>query len=135
MKKYISLLWAALLLMVSCKTTVPERSFSIGKGGGFTGKYDEYLVKSTGEVLNISNKQTPTHFIQLGKDQIKAIFQGLEKLNIAKMNFSHPGNITSYIRCDINNKTYEIKWGDTKNVPPQMVQDFFNSTWSLIRPK
>jgi hypothetical protein len=112
-----------------------EESFSIGRGGGFTGKYDEYLVKSNGEVYNISNGQSPVLFFTLTKEQATNIFKKLDQLNIPTLNFSHPGNMTSYIRIEANQKNYEIKWGDTKNAPPQNVSDFFELVWSTIRPK
>ncbi len=123
------------MLATSCKTAAPVQSFSIGRGGGFTGKYDEYLVKSNGEVYNISNGQAPVLFFTFKKEQIVAIFKKFEQLNIRSLNFSHPGNMTSYIRTEDNGKTFEIKWGDLKNKPPQNVLDFFESVWSDIRPK
>jgi hypothetical protein len=135
MKKRIFLLISAIIIVVSCKTKAPLQSFSIGKGGGFTGKYDEYLVKSNGEVYNISNKQAPVLFKTFSKEQIAAIFKKFDLLRIRTLNFSHPGNMTSYIRTETDNKTYEIKWGDAKNTPPQNVLDFFESVWSDIRPK
>jgi hypothetical protein len=135
MKNIIFLLISAFILTTSCKTTFPQQSFSMGKGGGFTGKYIEYLVKSNGEVYDISNGQTPTLFKTFNKEQITAIFKKFDQLNIRSLNFSHPGNITSYIRCESNNKTYELKWGDNKNTPPENVLDFFESVWSDIRPK
>jgi hypothetical protein len=123
------------MITASCKTTAPVKSFSIGKGGGFTGKYDEYLVKSNGEVYNISNGQAPTLFSTFKKDQIAAIFKKFDQLHITTINFSKPGNMTSYIRTEANNKTYEIKWGDSRMPPPQNVQDFFDFVWSSVRPK
>jgi hypothetical protein len=135
MKNIIFLLISALILTISCKTTAPVQSFSMGKGGGFTGKYIEYIVRSNGEVYDISNGQKPTLFKTFNKEQISAIFKKLDQLNIHSLNFSHPGNMTSYIRCESENKTYEIKWGDNKNAPPQNVLDFFESVWSDIRPK
>jgi hypothetical protein len=135
MKKLNLILFIAIMLTTSCKTQTPLQSFSIGKGGGFTGKYDEYLVKSSGEVYNISNGQSPVLFKTFSKEQIKAVFKKFDGLHISTVNFSHPSNMTSYIRSEINNKTYEIKWGDAQMPPPQNVLDFFESLWSDIRPK
>jgi hypothetical protein len=135
MKKLTFLLISAIMLSASCKTTTSQTSFTMGKGGGFTGKYIEYLVKNNGEVYDISNGQTPVLFKTFKKEQISAIFKKFDQLNISTINFSHPGNMTSYLRCEANNKTYEVKWGDTKNTPPKNVLDFFESLWSDIRPK
>jgi len=93
------------------------------------------MMKSSGEVYNISNKQAPVLFETLGKETVKAIFEKFNKLNITSISFSKPGNMTSYISCEIDGKSYQIKWGDSKNLPPQIVQDFFNYVWSAIRPK
>jgi hypothetical protein len=135
MKKLTLLLIAAIMLSASCKTNAPLQSFSIGKGGGFTGKYDEYRVDSDGNVYNISNGSSPVWFKTFNKEQIKTIFTKFDGLHIPTVNFLHPGNMTSYIRCEMNNKTYEIKWGDARMPPPQNVIDFFESVWSDIRPK
>jgi hypothetical protein len=123
------------MLTASCKTTTPIQSFSIGKGGGFTGKYIEYLLKSNGEVYDISNGQAPVLFYTFKKEQTDIIFQKFEQLNIRSVNFSHPGNMTSYIRMDADGKIYEIKWGDANNPPPQNVQVYFDFVWSSVRPK
>ncbi len=135
MKKYILFLFGALISLVSCKTSAPEQSFTIGRGGGFTGKYDEYLVKNNGEVYKLEKDKAPVLFEKIGKKEALDIFAKFKQLNITSIKFSHPGNMTSYISYTSDNKTYEIKWGDSRNLPPQNVQDFFNSVWSAIRPK
>jgi hypothetical protein len=135
MKNIIPLLISFIMLSTSCKTTTPVQTFNIGKGGGFTGKYDEYTLKSTGEVYNISNKQAPVLMEKLNKDVTKAIFDKFNKLNVASVNFLHPANMTSYISCEINGKNYQIKWGDSRNLPPHEIQDFFDFVWSTVRPK
>ena len=135
MKKLTLLLicrhYAQRLLQNQCPAAIVQP----GQRGGFTGKYDEYLVKSNGEVYNISNGQSPVLFKTFSKEQIKTIFTKFDGLHIPTVNFLHPGNMTSYIRCEMNNKTYEIKWGDARMPPPQNVIDFFESVWSDIRPK
>ena len=129
------LLAAIICMGFSCRTTVPVQSFSIGKGGGVTGKYDEYLVKSNGHIYNISNGQSPELFITFPEKKSKAIFDRFQQLNIKSIQFSHPGNITSYLRLEQDGKVWEIKWGDSRQPPPKEVQDFFNALWSDIRPK
>lgn len=136
MRKIIYFLVASFLMIVaSCKTNSALQSFTIGKGGGFTGKYDEYLVKSNGEIYNISNGQAPELFITFPDKKIKALFDRFQQLNIKTIQFSYPGNITSYIRLEQDGKLWEIKWGDSRKLPPQNIHDFFESTWSDIRPK
>lgn len=125
-----------LLIMNSCKTTEPGRTFTIGKGGGFTGKYDVYLVKSNGDVFKVVKDQPTSELvIKIDKKQIAEIFKQFDQLNIKEANFSHPGNITSFIRYSADGKIYEIKWGSNNEVPPRIYIDFFEKVWNLIRKK
>jgi len=131
----ISLIIIVLLMCNSCKTSKTYRSFTIGKGGGFTGKYDTYLVKENGSVYKLSETQSEELIKNIDKKQISEIFSQFEQLNITEDNFSNPGNMTSFIRYTVDNKTYEIKWGSTSVMPPQKYVDFFNKVWNLIRAK
>ena len=123
------------MMSYSCKTTKIYRSFTIGKGGGVTGKYDTYLVKENGEVYKVSEAQSEDLIKKIDKKQIAEIFNQFEQLRITEESFSKPGNMTSFIRYTADNKTYEIKWGSPVAVPPQKYVDFFNKVWDLIRAK
>ena len=120
----------------SCKTSEVQRSFMLGKGGGFTGKYEIFLVKSNGEVFKVINEQPAGEVaVKIDKKQIAEVFSEFDKLNIAGDSFSYPGNMTYFIRYTDNNKTYEIKWGSPNVAPPHNYVAFFEKTWSLIRKK
>jgi hypothetical protein len=131
----ISLLIIILLMCNSCKTSKTDRSFTIGKGGGFTGKYDIFLVKKSGSVYKVTESKTEGLIKEIDKKQISEIFKQFDQLKITEANFSHPGNMTSFIRYQVDNKTYEIKWGSTNVKPPQNYIDFFNKVWNLIHEK
>lgn len=135
--KYIKSLTIILIIMMnSCKTSEVQRSFILGKGGGFTGKYEIFQVKSNGEVFKVIDGQPAADMaIKIDKKQIVALFNEFDKLNITVVNFSYPGNMTYFIRYSDNNKTYEIKWGSPNVAPPQNYVAFFEKTWSLIRKK
>ncbi|MEI6123337.1 MAG: hypothetical protein WCQ95_06880 [Bacteroidota bacterium] len=134
-KNWLFLLFVSILLAASCKTINQQQLFSIGKGGGFTGKYEEYLVKSTGEIYKIAENKSPELIKTLNSKRTNEVFTKFEQINITTLNFSHPGNITSYIRYTLNGKSYEIKWGDNKVVPPQNIVDFFDLVWNIVKQK
>ncbi len=136
MKYFKSLIFILIIMANSCKTTEPNRSFIIGKGGGFTGKYEVFLVQSNGEVFKVVNEQpSSTMEVKIDKKQISEVFREFDQLNIPGVNFSYPGNMTYFVRCTENNKTHEIKWGSPNVAPPQNFIVFFDKTWSLIRKK
>lgn len=135
MKKNILLLFSTLVFIVSCRTSAQQQSFTIGKGGGFTGKYDEYLVKNTGKIYKISKINAPEFVRKISKKQTSEIFKLFNKLNIMGTDFSHPGNMNYFIRYEVDGKNYEIKWGDSRVTPPQNYVDFFDKVWNLIRQK
>jgi len=124
-----------IMIISSCKTKETSRSFTIGKGGGFTGKYDMYKVMENGLVYKVSEVNPEEKILKFDKKQTAEIFKQFEQLNIAGTNFSHPGNMTSFIRYQKNGKTYEIKWGSSDVKPPQNVVLFFDLVWSKIRQK
>lgn len=135
MKTINILIIMVLLVSNSCKTTYPQHSFTIGKGGGFTGKYDVFLVKENGEIL-MYNKEYPKDFIKKMNKKVTAeIFNEFNNLNISEKNISHPGNMTSFIRYESDGKTHEIKWGGPGYEPPQDVISFFNKVWDIIKLK
>ncbi|HOY30619.1 MAG TPA: hypothetical protein PKW80_01955 [Bacteroidales bacterium] len=119
----------------SCNTTKTSRSFTIGKGGGFTGRYDIYRVCENGSVYLVRDDMTEELLMKAGKKEIAGIFCQFDKLNITGTTFSHPGNMTSFILYTLDGKTYEIKWGSPNAKPPQQYVDFFDKVWSLIRRK
>ncbi len=134
---YIKVLLSVTCLtcLFGCKAVDTPRSFTIGKGGGFTGKYDTYLVKSDGLVYKTNEGQADELIKKIDKKQIALIFKHFDQLNIIEDKFSHPGNMTSFIRYTVDSKSYEIKWGSTNAVPPQKYADFFDEVWKLIREK
>jgi hypothetical protein len=122
-------------MIISCKTAQNIKSFTIGKGGGFTGRFETYLVQEDGNVYKVNQNNADGVFIKIDKKQIAEIFKKFEQLTIAEDSFSHPGNISSFIRYQADNKTYEIKWGSPGMKPPQKYADFFDFVWNIIRSK
>lgn len=135
MKRCIILIILSLIMIISCKTAQNARSFTIGKGGGFTGRFETYLVQDNGNVYKINQNDAEEVIVKIDKKKIAEIFNMFEQLNITEDSFSHPGNISSFIRYQIDNKTYEIKWGSPGMKPPQKYADFFDFVWNSIRAK
>lgn len=132
--KYLKLLILLNLcfLFFACKPVSEIQSFEIGKGGGFTGKYDIYQLNINGEVYSL-NSGNSVLLKKISGKTMKLLFEELEKLRLQDIQFNEPGNITFYIRYIFQEKPVEVKWGSSKKSPPPAVSAYFEKVWDIIR--
>jgi len=126
---FISLLCFCILLG-SCASSAKKIVYDkilFGKGGGFTGKYDEYFLSNNG---NIYKKDASTKAFSKIKDlsrkETVSIFKQVDTDALFELGFNHPYNITCYIEIVKGSVTNRIAWGDTKNPPPVAVTALFD---------
>jgi hypothetical protein len=127
-----------LLLAFGCKTVrYTNHSITLGRGGGFTGKYDAYSLKGNGEVFSINAASAGSSPVSLSKKLDKKtvadVFRKAAALSFPNPEFNHPGNMTSYIEYFDGKQTHSIKWGDFKIHPPDSFKTFFDETWNILK--
>lgn len=112
---------------LSCKTAKKsfdpksEKYMSFGSGGGFTGKVNQYFIKTDGNIF----KKVDTGFVflsKLPKNNVDQIFSNFNTLSLDKTILNNPGNMYYFIE---HNKMDEygpqkLTWGgkelDNKNI-------------------
>ncbi|HNW96830.1 MAG TPA: hypothetical protein PKK00_00300 [Bacteroidales bacterium] len=132
MKKifFISLIF---FLFCNCslfKYNIPFDKVVFGKGGGFTGKYDEYYIDNKGDLYK---KETSSNkFIKsLPKEKIKEIYNEMKKNNLYELSFNNPYNYNYYIELFKGSKSNRIVWGNANNPPPKAVTAVFQKLMML----
>lgn len=132
---FISLLCFCILLG-SCASSAKKIVYDkilFGKGGGFTGKYDEYFLSKNG---NIYKKDASTKAFSKIKDlsrkETTSIFKQIDTDALFELGFNHPYNITCYIEIVKGSVTNRIAWGDAKNPPPAAVTALFEKLMSYV---
>lgn len=120
----------------SSEQSLEQRSVILGKGGGFTGEYKEYIIKGNGNVH--SRDPMDTSSIQLIKTltsgESNSLFKELEELDFPDPEFNHPGNITYYIHYSKEDTTKKIKWGSPGKAPPQGFKEFYDKVMKMVAP-
>lgn len=121
------LLFVVTLFFISCHDYRRDfESISFGKGGGFTGKYDEYRIDNTGNIYKIDAKASKDIFVKLlPAKKCKEIFKMVSSSGIAKLKINSPYNMSSYISLVTKTDTVRLVWGDPKKNPPQIVGEVF----------
>jgi hypothetical protein len=135
--------FAFIIILFSCQTThysSPEaflgKQIIISEGGGFTGQTNQHIVLENGQVF--ARKSFPESIVEidrLDKKTVKDIFQKLERLNIAEIDFQHPGNMTYTLASRSGQDFYEVKWGDPDIKAPEAVLELYQYIRKQITSK
>jgi hypothetical protein len=125
-----------LCLLIACITSCSNKiiydKVLFGKGGGFTGKYDDYFLSKDG---GLYKKDPATNSFVLIKDipkkETKSIFREIENNKLFELGFNYPYNISCYLEIVKGSVTNRIVWGDAKNPPASAVITVFDKLMSL----
>ncbi len=131
------------LFIFACKSAKhydnPERIYSfdefiMGWGGGFTGEYEEYLIRRDGIVLQKNfgdDKFYP--FGRFYESSVSVIFGELDDLKPWDINWDKPSNLTQYVEVRKDASKNRIIWGGHDSDHPPGIQEFFVNTRRKIR--
>lgn len=121
--------------MSSCglfKYKIPYDKVVFGKGGGFTGKYDEYFLDKKGDLYKKDASTSASTLLKsIPSKQIKEIFKDIKRNNLFEVAFNNPYNYSYYIELFKDSKSNRIVWGNATNPPPTEVTDIFQKLMFL----
>ena len=104
-----------------------------GNGGGFTGIYTTYELCEDGSLFSLHTDQTKQVVKKLRKKQTREILEPAGKIKTAQPAFDHPGNMTWFIKYQVDGTVTEYKWGDSNSVVPNEIKDFYNQLNSIVK--
>lgn len=108
------------------KYKIPFDKVVFGKGGGFTGKYDEYFIDKKGDLYKKDPSSAAyTLMKSIPGKQIKDVFKDIKKNNLYEVAFNNPYNYSYYIELYKGEKSNRIVWGNATNPPPSEVTGVF----------
>jgi hypothetical protein len=89
---------------------------SFGKGGGFTGMTEEYLITGDAEVFKIENGER-TKINEVTKPVIRDISKQIKDLKFKDLKMSERGNMTYFIEVSANKYKNRVTWSDLTDKP------------------
>jgi len=139
------LFWSFILLTIinSCQTkNIVEannnnnynRKYCLGKGGGFTGEYVEYILYENGKVFKYDFKYDREVFTkELNEADLNYFMKQINDLSLEGISINKPGSITYYIKIkEGENEINNIVWGDSNYYPPDNLVSFFNELYKKL---
>lgn len=104
-----------------------------GRGGGITGEETGYVLLGNGHLLEVSRLlQDTTELATIDASTTQRMFDALETLDMAQLDFQHPGNLYYFIRQKQVGTTMQVVWGDPSYTPPAAVKQFYDTLKNLI---
>lgn len=109
---------------------------TIGKGGGFTGAYDEYSILDNGNVFKYNTIEKERQFIgKLESNVARQVFANYHMPVIYGNSSNNPGNMNYYIQFADGQNSFRSLWSDLNTVDKniRLFYDFtMNSVSDLI---
>ena len=110
------------------------KRYAIGKGGGFTGDYTEYILNENGKVYKYDfNYDREVYYKTLEKADLVYFLEQIEKLSLDGIDINQPGNMSYYIDVRIGKQSMnKIVWGDRQYYPPKNLVEFHNELFAKL---
>lgn len=122
-----------ILIFVGCKSshsttenTSTNKRYAVGKGGGFTGAYTEYILEENGKVYKYDfNYDREVYIKDLEKVHLNYFLERIKALGLDGIEINQPGNMSTYIDIRIGKASYnKIIWGANLYYPPNDLVEF-----------
>jgi len=139
--KKIFYILSVLLIFISCKpiqttteNTSNNKRYAIGKGGGFTGVYTEYILEENGKVYRYDfNYDREVYIKDLGKADLNYFLEQITELGLDGVEINQPGNMSYYIDIRIGKSSFnKITWGANLYYPPEELVKFHKKLFDKL---
>lgn len=110
------------------------KRYAIGKGGGFTGDYTEFILNENGKVYKYDYKyDREVYYKELEKVDLNYFLEQIEELGLEGIDINQPGNMTYYIEVKIGqNSINKITWGANLYYPPKELVAFHEEIFKKL---
>ena len=110
------------------------KRYAIGKGGGFTGDYTEFILNENGKVYKYDYKyDREVYYKDLEKVDLHYFLEKIEELGLEGIDINQPGNISYYIEVKIGqNSINKIVWGANLYYPPKELVAFHDEIFKKL---
>jgi hypothetical protein len=113
----------ACLFFWSCKPkdymidNLPNRQITFGEGGGFTGKYTNWMLLDSGQIFEKSG--IGAEYVEIGKlkySQAKKFYKRANAVSLDKMKKNRPGNYNYEFILQRDSVDYKATWSNEADV-------------------
>lgn len=132
MHKFFLLIFLT-LLFIGCApaklTNTGLDRIEFGSGGGFTGKYQTYVINCKENALLNPDGSVKR---KLEKNEVKALNQLLKETDFSKIDFDHPYNLSYFIHFQ-GKYNHKITWGDPGHPAPEKVKELYKALMEFVK--
>lgn len=111
-------------------------TIKFGKGGGFAGTYENYVLYQNGFLIKtIDGQERVKDIKKIEQNQCDVLFNKMRSLNIKNLKYVEPGNMSNYIEVEVEGGVNRIVWnahGETE-IPEDLIA-YFEVLLSLVKP-
>jgi len=134
MKLKIVLTTFLFIMLFSCIShqftldNLPEKQLIFGKGGGMTGAADTYILLENGQLFHTNSLTKKSEELKsISKNKSDELFLQLEVLQLAEMDFNHPGNIYYFIENMKTGTSSKVVWGSMEHEVDPLCKTLYNN--------
>ncbi len=130
---------ATIFIGLACKhpkystEKLPEKQIHWGNGGGFVGKETSHILCDNGQIFSRDIMGKTVAEGKTKSKKAKALFKTVESLDLAKMEFNHPGNTYSFLEFQEGDMVSRVVWGDRNSPIEKPIEDLFRELNQLLK--
>ena len=103
-----------------------------GKGGGFAGTVNEYVVFPNGQIFLKRNDGAAVAFAKIKKRKAKKLFKKANEMDLIKMSYKKPGNMYYYIGYKKDKEFSKSTWGREEHLINEPLDSFLKEFFELL---
>ena len=129
-----------LLSLWNCKPqqytfgNLPQRQLVFGSGGGITGGSDSYILLENGQLFHTNSFTRESEELpSVGREKAGKFFSELTQLQLAKMDFNHPGNLYYFLESVDGDIVHRVTWGSNDYEAPASCKTLYKKLVATIK--
>lgn len=121
--------------IVKNKTNNSEMKYCVGRGGGFTGDFEEYMLLENGKVYKRDFVyERDVFYKQLSALDTEYFLTKIDELSLYGEDINQPGNMSYYLEIRQGNNTInKIIWGAHSYYPPKQLEAFHKEFFEKLK--
>lgn len=119
----------------SNKTNNSDIKYCVGRGGGFTGEFEEYMLLENGKVYKRDFiYERDVFYKELSALDTEYFLNEIDELSLYGEDINKPGNMSYYLEIRQGNNTInKIIWGAHSYYPPKELEAFHKEFFEKLR--
>ncbi|MBL1231568.1 MAG: hypothetical protein COA31_002505 [Flavobacteriales bacterium] len=117
------------------KSNNSEMKYCVGRGGGFTGDFEEYILLENGKVYKRDFVyERDVFYKQLSALDTEYFLTKIDELSLYGEDINQPGNMSYYLEIRQGNNTInKIIWGAHSYYPPKQLEAFHKEFFEKLK--